>query len=220
MKRQIVNSALAVAALFAACSLRADTVSFNLTAGNSAISGYSGPYAHVVVDLTSSTTATITFTSLTSGGNIYLMGDGGSVAVNVNGSFTLGAIIGSNAGTGFTPGPFSQGPAGNEDGFGSFNLTINSMGGFTSTSDKIQFSLTDTSGTWANAASVLAANAGGSLAAAHIFVASNPANASGSALATGFAADGAQVPDGGSTVALLGCGLAGIGMISRKFRKS
>src|SRR5262249_8007218 len=130
-------------------SASADTISFDLGTGNIAIAGFTGPYAHVQVDLTSSTTATFTFTSLTNGGNIYLMGDGGSVGANVNGAFTLGSITGSNAGTGFSPGPYSNGGAGNEDGFGSFNLTINSFDGYTSSSDTILFSINKTSGTWA-----------------------------------------------------------------------
>src|SRR4051794_9393021 len=80
---------------------RADTLTVLLGTPNSDIAGYAGPYAKVVVDLTSSTTASVTFTSLSSGGNIYLMGDGGSVGLNVNGSFTSSTPIGSNAGTGF-----------------------------------------------------------------------------------------------------------------------
>lgn len=225
MKRQSINLALAAVGLCAATMLRADTISFDLGLGNAAISGYTGPYAHVVVDRTSSTTATITFTSLTGGGNIFLLGDGGSVAVNVNAnSWTLGAITGSNVGTGFDPGnPYSNGGSGNEDGWGSFNQTINSFDGYTHSSSTISFTLTDTSGTWASAANVLLGNGSGYLAAAHIFVAGDPAdaNAPGGALATGFATgDGSSVPDGGSTVALLGCGLAGIGMISRKFLKN
>src|SRR5215471_13755849 len=109
---------------------KADTFSFNLNVGNSAISGFTGPYVHVVVDRTTTTTATVTFTSLTNSGNIYLMGDGGSVGLNVVGSGTF-TVTGSNSGTGFTPGPYSGGGAGNEDGFGVFNLTVNSFDGFT-----------------------------------------------------------------------------------------
>jgi len=119
-----------------------------LDTGNSAISGFTGPYGSVSVDLTSSTTATITFTSLTNAGNIYLFGDDGSVDININAtSWTLGTITGSNAGTGFTPGPYSDGGSGNVDGFGVFNQTINSFDGFTHSSDTISFDVTDTSGT-------------------------------------------------------------------------
>ncbi len=76
--------------LLMALNASADSV-FNLDTGNSAISGYTGPYASVDVNLTSATMATITFTSLTNSGNIYLMGGGGSVGVNVNA--TVGPLV-------------------------------------------------------------------------------------------------------------------------------
>jgi hypothetical protein len=198
---------------------QADAFTSSLGTGNPAISGFAGPYGTVTVTLVNSTTATITFTSNTKAGNIYLFGDGGSVAVNVNAStFTVSNITGSNSGTGFTPGPYTFAGAGTEDGFGSFNLTINSFDGFTHSSDTISFTVTNTSGTWASAADVLAFNANGFDAAAHIFVTSAPANASNSALATGFAAEnagGVGVPDGGTTVMLLGVALGALGMARR-----
>jgi hypothetical protein len=195
---------------------KADTFSFNLGVGNSAISGYPGPYVSVTVNRTNSTHATITFTSLTAAGNIYLMGDGSSVAVNVNAtSWTLSNVTGSNSGTGFTPGPYSNGGSGSVDGFGVFNQKINSFDGFGHSSSTIALALTNTSGTWASAAAVLAANSGGSLAAAHIFVTVSPANAGNGALSTGFAANGGQVPDGGTTVMLLGVALGALGMVRR-----
>ena len=199
---------------------KADTMSFNLIAGNSDISGFAGPYVHVVVNRTSQTTATVTFTSLTHSGNIYLMGDGGSVGLNVVGSGTF-TITGSNSAAGFTPGPYSGGGAGNEDGFGTFNLTVNSFDGYTHSSDQIIVSLTSSSGGWASAAAVLFANAGGNLAAAHIFVAAFPANPSAGALATGFASGVGtpSVPDGGATVMLLGAALSALGMV-RRYLKS
>ncbi len=185
---------------------------------NQANINFAGPYGTVTINLVNSTTATVTFTSNTVAGNIYLFGDGGSVALNVNATtFSVSNITGSNAGTGFTPGPYSQGAAGNEDGFGSFNLTINSFDGFTHSSDTISFTVTNTSGTWASCAQVLAFNADGFDAAAHIFVTSAPANASNSAIATGFAAEsgGVVVPDGGTTVMLLGAALGALGMARR-----
>ena len=198
---------------------KADTFSFNLGVGNPAISGYPGPYVSMTVNRTNSTHATITFTSLTAAGNVYLMGDGSSVAVNVNAtSWILSNVTGSNSGTGFTPGPYSNGGSGNVDGFGVFNQTINSFDGFGHSSSTIRFTLTNTSGTWATAAAVLAANSGGSLAAAHIFVTAFPANAQNGALATGFAGNGTttDVPDSGSTVLLLGAALSAIGLVRRK----
>ncbi len=192
---------------------RAFADTFTLGIGNSAISGYAGPYASVLVNLTDSTHASITFTSLTNGANIYLLGDGGSVAVNVNAtSWTLGTITGSNGGTGFTPGPYSNGGAGNEDGFGSFNQRINSFDGFTHSSDTISFTLTDTGGTWASAANVLTDNASGYVAGAHIFVTSSPANKNTGALATGFAVNGpVSTPEASVVTLLLAGALFGIG---------
>jgi len=183
-----------------------------------------GPYAQVTVNLTSSTTADVTFQSLTSGGNIFLMGAQGAVALNVNGDVTVGTITGTNSGTGFTPGPLSVAAAGNEDGFGSFNFTVDSFDSYTHSSDTVTFTLTNTSGTWASSADVLTPNEGGYLAAAHILVTTYPADASGSASVTGYAAgQGGEtitaVPEPGS-VALaltgaLGFGLAGL----RRFRR-
>ena len=84
---------------------RADSVTYYLTQGTPGISGYTGPYATVAVNRTDSTNATITFTSLTANGKTYLFGATSSVAINVNASsWKLGAITGSNSGTGFTPG--------------------------------------------------------------------------------------------------------------------
>src|SRR5215470_1772052 len=81
---------------------KADDFNFNLTSVN--IGGFSGPFIHVDVNRTDSTHATITFTSLTNSGNIYLMGGQGAVGVNVNATvFGLSAATGTNSGTGFTP---------------------------------------------------------------------------------------------------------------------
>lgn len=189
----------------------ADTFTSTLDTGNSAISGFTGPFGTVSVDLTSSTTALITFTSLTNSGNIYLFGDGGSVDVNINAtSSTISGITGSNAGTGFTSGgPFTAAGSGNVDGFGVFNQTIDTFDGFTHSSDTISFTVTDNSGTWASASNVLTPNSDGFDAAAHIFVTSSPANAANGAIVTGFAAEsgGPVTAPEPSSVFLLGAGV-------------
>jgi hypothetical protein len=223
MKRKVWLSSLLSGAAAVALQAHADMITYDINVPNTALSSLTGPYATVTVDLTSSTMATITFASDIVGGNIYLLGDGSSVDVNVNAaSWTLSNILGSNAGTGFTPGPWSDSGSGNVSAFGVFNQTITSFDGFTHSSDTISFDLQNTSGTWANAGDVLTANAGGNTVAAHIFVTSNPANAANGALVTGFATDdGAPtVPDAASTLGLLGLALTGVAGLRRHLVKA
>jgi len=105
---------------------------------------------------------------------------------------------------------------------GIFNLTVNSFDGFTHSSDTVTFNLTNTGGTWASAADVLAFNSNGFDAAMHVYVTSSPADASNGAIATGFAGEGpsGHVPDGGATAALLGLGLAGLAGIRARFGRN
>jgi hypothetical protein len=222
--KAILILAAALFSLVYPVSSKADTIfDLDLNVPNSAISGYTGPYAHVHIDLDpTDTTALVTFTSLTNAGNIYLMGDGSAAAVNVNGSFTLGTITSANAGTGFSTTPpahkslFSQ-SSGVVDGFGSFNLTIDIFDGFTYSADTISFILT---GSWIDASHVLIANDAthNALAAAHIFVTSSPAIASNGALATGYASNGVAVPEPGILI-LLGLAMSAIGIAVPFLRK-
>jgi hypothetical protein len=206
-KGKVVLAAVAVLAVFALSPLyaAADTFTFDMTVPNTAISPYAGPYATVSVNLVSGTTATITFTSDTAAGNIYLMGSNASVAVNVNAaSWTLGTVSGSNSGTGFLTASYSNDGAKSADGFGSFNQTIKSFDGFTHSSSTISFTLRNNRGTWAHANQVLVANAKGYLAAMHVFVTSSPARRSNGARATGYAANGpVKLPEPGVLTMLL-----------------
>ena len=214
-KIKYIAAVLIAIAGFGLQQAKADTCSFNLTAGNPGISGFTGPYANVTIVQTGNT-ATITFTSLTNSGNIYLMGDGSSVALNVNATtFTVGTITGTNNGGG-SSGPFTANFGSQQvDGWGHFNFTIDSFDGFGHSSDSITFTLTNTSGTWLNCHDVLTLNDAGQVAASHIFVAANGAiyvNLN----ATGYAAGNGQgVPDGGTTVMLLGAALGALGMARR-----
>jgi hypothetical protein len=100
----------------------------------------------------------------------------------------------------------TNGGSGNVDGFGVFNQTVNNMDGFAQRAIEVAFTVTDTSGTFASAASVLASNSLGFDAAAHV------ANVDGSI--TGFVAEGPGivVPEP-SALATLGSGLALLGLL-------
>jgi len=199
----------------------ADTIDLNLGVPNAAISGFTGPYALVTVTTTGASTADVSLTSLSSGGNIYLFGDGSTIALNTNGTVTASLIAGTNSGTGFSsPGPFTTDVSGKQvDGFGNFNFLINNFNGFAHSVDSLTFTLTDTSGTWASAADVLTANPNGYEAADHVFVTSSPANLSNGALATGYAANGPSPVSIPASQILFGSGLVGLGTWGRKLLK-
>jgi hypothetical protein len=183
---------------------KADTVDYTLVTANDSGLGV-GPFGTAHVDRTSSTTATITFTAASG----YLFVDGGSVAVNVNATtWTIGGFTSNGD-------PVSDAHAGNEDGFGSFNQKV-SMGSSSNGASIISFVLTNTSGTWASASNVLAFNENHWLVAAHIQLQDGSENR-----LTGFAAGpgGGTVPDGGTTVMLLGAALGALGM-ARRFLRS
>jgi hypothetical protein len=220
MKIKYIAPVLIAIACLGLQQAKADVFTSSLNVGNSGISSFSGPFGTVSITLTSSTTATVTFTGNTVAGNQYLFGGAQALDLNVNATtFTATNFSFANSGTGFTPGPLANGNpigSGTVDGFGSFNLTIDLFDGFTHSVDTATFTLTNTSGTWASAASVLTPNLSGNDAAAHVFVTSSPANASNSAIITGFAAEhGGGVPDGGTTVMLLGVALGARGMARR-----
>ena len=179
---------------------KADTVDYTLGTSNSPGTLGTGPFGTVHVDLTAGV-ATITFTAQSG----YLFVDGGSVAVNVNASaWTIGNFKSNGE-------PVSSDGAGNEDGFGSFNQKV-SMQNSSNGASIISFVLTNTSGTWLGAANVLAFNGQNWKVAAHIQIATG---------LTGFAAgpSGGSVPDGGTTVMLLGAALGALGM-ARRFLRS
>ena len=176
---------------------KADQVNYTLTNANDSGLG-TGPYGTVNVNLTAPNMATITFTAASG----YLFVDGGSVAVNVNSNAWTIGTFNSNGDPVFNDG------AGNEDGFGSFNQKV-SMQNSSNGASVISFVLTNISGIWLSAANVLAFNAQNWLVAAHIQIATG---------LTGFAAGpngGQQVPDGGTTVMLLGAALGALGMARR-----
>jgi hypothetical protein len=219
-----VLGAIAITLGLAGQSVNANVTTYSLDNGNSAISGYSAPYGTVTVDLTSTTTATITFNSGVENGKAYLFGD---VFVNVDAnSWSVSGISAANSGTGFSTGGYSDGGnAGQVDGRGKFNQAINNNNdnGFSASATSITFTLTDTSGTWAGANNVLLANSGnGNFAAAHVFVTLDPPIEADGAYTTGYAGaatttTNSRVPDGGSTLILLGFAMMGLGSVRAWF---
>src|SRR5262245_14304333 len=189
----------------------AGVISFDLLSPNTAINVYPSPFANVSINRTDSTHATVTFQSLITGGNQYLMGDGSTVALNVNATgFTVGTVTESNSlGSPFTPTwiATNTAPGQQVDGWGMFNLTVDNFDGFHDSATNVQFTLTNTSGSWFNALSVLLPNSGGSSAAAHIFVCT--AGSCNAALATGYASNVAPVP-APAALLLFGSGLIGL----------
>jgi hypothetical protein len=204
-------------------TVMADTLTLTIGVPNSDVSAYPGPYANVTVNRTDNTHATITFNTLDQGKYDYFIIDSSIADVNVNAtSWTIGGF--SFTAPSFSSGKasnLSSGGSGNVDGFGTFNQTLNNKDGYAQAATEVDFTLTNTSGTWASAASVLTPNGSGWEAAAHVAVcdtSTNPTcNTTPGAVATGYAANG-SVPDGGLTVMLLGGALVCVETLRRRFR--
>jgi len=186
----------------------ADSIGFDISSPNAALSSFPSPYAHVDVNRTSDTTATITFTGLTTGGFAYAFGAAQAIDINVNATtFTVEPLP--------SVATLSVGGSGNVSSFGVFNVTMDNFDGFTSRFSTVNFGLTDTSGTWASASDVLIANSDGFRAAAHIFA--TAASCGNEACVTGFAGDGglSPVPEP-ATLLLFASSLLGLGFTTRK----
>lgn len=214
-------SSLAIASMallaLSSPSAFADIAMFDLNVGNvGGLACCTGPYAQVTIDLTSSTTATVTFDSLDNGGFLYLIGANQGAGINVNGTATSTGFSGSNSVAGFTPGTLSDGGSTQFDGFGLFSNSVSVSDGFKSTYTEISFTLTATGATtWSSAANVLSPNSNGNSLAVHGFACADPCSVTEGAFATGFAS---QIPEP-KTLPLLLVGMGGLVAAAFRLRK-
>jgi hypothetical protein len=195
---------------------KADTSTFFLTSSN--IGGFND-IKMVQVSITTNGTnqATVSFTSQTAnvGGTNYIFMIGASTAFDLNTSAaaqTGNYVFTQPVGGGFNS-PSVTGPngSGQVSMWGNFNNTNDMFNGFSTAVSGVTFTLTRNTGVWGSAASVLLANANNQIAAAHIFITQAPGSRGNGAVFTGYA----SVPDGGTTVMLLGLALGGLGLVRR-----
>ena len=215
----ILAAGAGVLALTTAGAAFADISIYTFGTGNSAISAYPGPYGQVDVNLTSPTTATVTFTAYDQGIYDYSFIDTGAVDVNVDATSWTITDLTTNA---LNAGTLSDDGSKNVDGFGVFNQTTKQTDGFADYATTISFVLTDTSGTWGSSSSVLDANSQGETLGAHIAVcdiSTNPDCTSAiGALATGFGANGGPSVPEPATWAMMLAGFFGLGGLMRSRR--
>jgi len=215
-KKGLLAISILVALLAMSGPVSADIVTYTINLPDSGFTGYTPPYADVIVNRIAPTVANISFASRTTNGITFLMGGPQAADVNVNAASWTFAPLASTVLVGFTNGALTSGGSGTVNSFGVFNQTVNNDNGYTSSHNLIRFQLTNTSSSWLNAGLVLKPNALGFRAAIHGFACTAPCTVAGPVLATGNAT---TVPESTSLL-LLGSGLAGIGLLQWKRRKA
>jgi hypothetical protein len=213
----------ATALIAAPLAANADVI-YTLGTDNTAAQG-PGPWGFVDVHLNSSTLATITFTANT---NLLPTWDYAftEMGVNVNAtSFTTTTPTGIVLDTGSSlPASWSQVGPSTLDGFGKFNIDWKpTPNGASDSMLEAMFTVTNTSGTWANQDAVLSLDNMNHYAAAHSFTNGNSSfSADSSHCDTGTTGCDAPPPSIAepASLALLSAGLFGLGFIRSRRSKS
>jgi hypothetical protein len=154
----------------------------------------------------------------------FIMFGNGTLALQVNS--TGFDIVGGTAG--ITGSPNISGytvafPGAQADGFGKFDLTIDSTDGPNDGTAFLAFSLVNNAGTWANVSSVLAANGSGYDAAMQIAICEDSGECGGAGFAAEPFTSGHIVPQPApepGMLSLLGIGLLAMGSRVLRRRKA
>lgn len=200
----------------------ADSVTYALTIGNNSgstqLGAYAGPFGDVKVTWVDATHAKVTFTAAAD----FAFTHTSAADVNVNAtSFTISNITGVSAPFASHAPSLSQGSAGAVDGFGKFNGVIDSFDSFSYSTTSISFDITNSSGSWANAAAVLIDNKDGHAVAAGMGACgSAPTSAACTSSTTAFVltgfATGPLITPEPASLLLLGSGLFSLGLLRRR----
>lgn len=189
----------------------ASALSFNLSDPNGAISPYSGPYANVTITVTNATTALVSVQALGS----YFMGGNSILALNLLGGNTVQVTANDFSSSYLSQNIPNNGkiPV-NVSDFGAFVLDVDGDN-MSHTFTTFSFTMHNNNAgiTWTDG-NIMVNNAEGYYAVGHIYI----PTATGALAVTGYAGNGAPVPEP-TTLMLLGTGLIGLAGFRRTSKK-